>query len=81
MSYELFRDGSNIIYTGPNVSAPRLRKAVARLICLLIALVAWPASAQTVTYVHTDALGSVVAKTDARQTHPDYEKRQDVDLP
>ncbi|MFL9583433.1 RHS repeat-associated core domain-containing protein [Stenotrophomonas sp. AB1(2024)] len=44
---------------------PGLAKVAAHLVCLLIVLAAWPAGAQTVTYVHTDALGSVVAKTDA----------------
>jgi RHS repeat-associated protein len=44
---------------------PKRGNMVARLICLLIVLAAWPVAAQTVTYVHTDALGSVVAKTDA----------------
>ncbi|MFL9583438.1 RNase A-like domain-containing protein [Stenotrophomonas sp. AB1(2024)] len=43
---------------------PKLGNMVAQLICLFIVLAAWPAAAQTVTYVHTDALGSVVAKTD-----------------
>lgn len=42
-----------------------LGTVVARLICLIIVLAAWPVGAQTVAYVHTDALGSVVAKTDA----------------
>lgn len=43
---------------------PKLGNMVAHLICLFIVLAAWPVAAQTVTYVHTDALGSVVAKTD-----------------
>ncbi|MFL9583445.1 RHS repeat-associated core domain-containing protein [Stenotrophomonas sp. AB1(2024)] len=44
---------------------PGLAKVAAHLVCLLIVLAAWPAGAQTVTYVHTDALGSVEATTDA----------------
>lgn len=39
----------------------------ARVWCvpLIVTPLAWPASAQTVTYIHTDALGSVVAESDA----------------
>lgn len=38
------------------------------LLCYAMVIVLssiWPASAQTVTYIHTDALGSVVAESDA----------------
>ncbi len=41
-----------------------LGRKTAGLLCLASLLLALPASAQIVTYVHTDALGSVVAKTD-----------------
>lgn len=56
--------------------AQGLAAMVARLLCLIMVLVAWPAGALTVTYVHTDALGSVVAKTDENGNvveHFDYE--------
>ena len=41
-----------------------LGRTTTGLLCLASLLLALPASAQIVTYVHTDALGSVVAKTD-----------------
>lgn len=42
-----------------------LSSAVVGVFCLALLLLARPASAQTVTYYHTDPLGSVVAETDA----------------
>ncbi|WP_367346185.1 RHS repeat-associated core domain-containing protein [Stenotrophomonas bentonitica] len=42
-----------------------LRSSAVGVFCLALLLLARPASAQTVTYYHTDPLGSVVAETDA----------------
>jgi len=64
MSHELFLDSGSNSHFDPKLGRRRLERALSCLICLLTVLLTWPASAQTVLYVHTDALGSVVAKTD-----------------
>lgn len=51
----------------PENRARKLRAASARLCCVLLIGLGFSPSAvaQTVTYIHTDALGSVVAESDA----------------